>query len=152
MICSLANTIHSLNIWCEGDCFSKVLKLFGPNSGATIPFISSQRRGSKPPNFAILLVFLTLRTCQKIGFSKQADCSLTTGFSGPKSSPNFRETGPRLTTFKQQSLLNAVSDVPVSIAVIFAKATYLVIYFHFSTFIYWQRSRVKPTRLNIQIK
>ena len=31
------------------------------DSGATISFISSQRRGSKPPNFAILLVFLTLK-------------------------------------------------------------------------------------------
>ena len=27
-------------------------------------------------------------------FSKQADCSLTIGFSGPKSSRDFRETGP----------------------------------------------------------
>ena len=32
-------------------------------SGASIPFISSQRRGSKPSNFTILLVFLTLETC-----------------------------------------------------------------------------------------
>ena len=37
-----------------GACFSKVSKLFGPISGATIPFISSQRRASKPSNFAIL--------------------------------------------------------------------------------------------------
>ena len=64
-------------------------------SGATIPFISSQRRGSKPSNFALLLIFLILKTCKKISFSKQADCSLTTSFSGPKSSRNFRETGPR---------------------------------------------------------
>ena len=46
-----------------GACFSKIPKLFGPISGATIPFISSQRRGSKPSNFAILLAFLTLKTC-----------------------------------------------------------------------------------------
>ena len=77
-----------------GARFSKVPKLFGSISGATIPFISSQRRGSKPSNFAILLVFLTLKTCKKISFSKQADCSLTTSFSGPKSSRDFRETGP----------------------------------------------------------
>ena len=63
-------------------CFSKVPKLFGPISGGTIPFISSQRRGSKPSNIAILLVFLSLKTRYKIIFSKQADCSLTTGFSG----------------------------------------------------------------------
>ena len=37
--------------------------LFGPISAATISFISSQRRDSKPSNFAILLVFLTLNIC-----------------------------------------------------------------------------------------
>ena len=83
-----------------GTCISKVPKLFGPISGATIPSISSQRRGSKPPNFAILLVFLILKTCKKISFSKQADCSLTTSFSGPKSSRDFRETGPWTSYFK----------------------------------------------------
>ena len=31
---------------------------------------------------------------KKIGFSKQADCSLTTDFTVPKSSRDFRETGP----------------------------------------------------------
>ena len=79
--------------------FSKVPKLFGPISGATIPFISSQRRGSRLSNFAIVLGFLILKTSalfynKKISFSKQADCSLTTSFSGPKSSGDFRETGP----------------------------------------------------------
>lgn len=41
------------------SCFSKDPKFFRPISGETIPFISSQRRGSKPSNFAIRLVFLT---------------------------------------------------------------------------------------------
>ena len=77
-----------------GACFSKVPKLFGPISGATTAFISSQCLGSKRSNFAILLVFLILKICRKIGFSKQADCCLTTSFSGPKSSRDFRETGP----------------------------------------------------------
>ena len=77
-----------------GACFPKVPKLFGSISGTTISLISSQRRGSKPSNFAILLVFLTLKACLKINYSKQADCSFTTGFSGPKSSRDFRETGP----------------------------------------------------------
>ena len=54
----------------------------------TIPFISSQRRDSKPSNFAVLFV---LKTCWKISFLKQAGCTLTTGFSDPKSSWNFRE-------------------------------------------------------------
>ena len=31
-----------------GACFSKVRKLFGPISGAAIPFISLQRRSYKP--------------------------------------------------------------------------------------------------------
>ena len=47
----------------SGACFSKVSKLFGPFTGTTIPFISSQRRGSKPSLFAILFVFLTTKTC-----------------------------------------------------------------------------------------
>ena len=44
-------------------CFSKVPKLFGSISDASISFISSQRRGSEPANFAILLFFLTSKTC-----------------------------------------------------------------------------------------
>ena len=64
-----------------GARFSKVQKLFGPISDATIPFISSQRRGFELSNFTILLAFLTLKACQKI---KQADRSFTNGFSGPK--------------------------------------------------------------------
>ena len=60
----------------QGACFSKVLKLFEPISSATIPLISSQRRGSKSSDFAILLIFRTLKACSKISFSKQADCRL----------------------------------------------------------------------------
>ena len=96
-----------------GHRFSKVPKLFGSISGATIPFISSQRRGSKPSNFAILLDFLILKTCKKISFSKQADCSLTTSFSGPKSSRDFRETGPRSPISKPFRFLDTVKN-PVS--------------------------------------
>ena len=81
-------------IFGPGACFSKVPKIFGPISGTTISFISSQRRGSKPSNYAILLIFHILKACRKISFSKQADCSLTTSFSGPKSVRDVRETGP----------------------------------------------------------
>ena len=90
---SASSSKYSLNG--PGACFSKVPKLFGPILGTTIPFISSQRRSSKPSNFAILLIFLILKACKKISFSKRADCSLTTSFSGPKSSRDVRETGPR---------------------------------------------------------
>ena len=49
---------------CPGACFSKVPKFFGHISGVPIPFISSQHRGPiKPPNFPILLVFHTWKTC-----------------------------------------------------------------------------------------
>ena len=51
-------------------CLSKVPKLFRRISGATIPFISSQRRGSKPSNFVILLVFHTLKTLKDHLFFK----------------------------------------------------------------------------------
>ena len=77
-----------------GACFSKVPKLFGPISGTTIPFIPSQHRGSKPSNFAILLILLILKACKKISFSKRADCSLTTSFSGPKSVGTFEKRAP----------------------------------------------------------
>ena len=87
-------SVITLLVLYSGACFSKVPKLFGTISGATIAFIPSQRRGSKHSNFAVLLIFLILKTCKKISFSKQADCSLTTSFSGPKISRNFRETGP----------------------------------------------------------
>ena len=51
-----------------GACFSKVPKLFGPISGAAIPFISLQRQGSKQSNFAILLVFLTSKHVRRSAF------------------------------------------------------------------------------------
>ena len=40
----------------------------GPISGATIPFEYSQRRGSKPSNFVVLLVFLTLKHVKRSAF------------------------------------------------------------------------------------
>ena len=72
-----------------GTCFSKVPKLLGSILGSSIPVIPSQRRGAKPSNFAFLSVFRTLKTRWKIRDSKQADCNLTTGFSGLKSSRDF---------------------------------------------------------------
>ena len=46
-------------------------KGFGSISGATISFISSQRQGSKPSNFAILLVFLTLTHVKRSAFQNK---------------------------------------------------------------------------------
>ena len=65
LIYLLGSTFQTLNNWRHvhpGACLSEVPKLFGSISGVTIPFISSQRRGSKPSNFAIPLVFLSLKT------------------------------------------------------------------------------------------
>ena len=73
-----------------GVCFSKVPKLVGPTSGTTILFILSQRRGPKPSNFKVLLIFLTLKTWLKVSFSEQTDCSLTTGAHFSKVPRTFR--------------------------------------------------------------
>ena len=64
-------------------------------SGVTISFVSQERRGFKSLNFTVIFLFVILKTCQKIGFAKQAVGSFTNGFSGPKSFRDFRETGPR---------------------------------------------------------
>ena len=68
-ICRLANPAG------PEACFLKVPKLFGSISGATIPYISSQHRGSKQPNFAILLGFSYIKNMLKISISYQADCN-----------------------------------------------------------------------------
>ena len=41
---------------------------FSGQFGATIPVISSQRQGSKPPNFAIFYVFSYIKNMLKISF------------------------------------------------------------------------------------
>ena len=63
---TLVNCFNSL--WA---CFSKVPKLLGSLLRATISVISSQRRGSKPSNFAILLVFLTLKHVKRSAFQNK---------------------------------------------------------------------------------
>ena len=81
-------------------------------SGATIPFISLQFRGYEPSNFAILLVFLTLKTCWKISFSKQLDCSLATGFPGPEKFSGLSRNRPHALVV--QSLNIAIQDLDTS--------------------------------------
>ena len=63
-------------------------------SGVTIPFVSQKRRGFKTSNFTVIFLFVTLKTCSKLGFPKQTVGSFTNGFSGPKSYRDFRETSP----------------------------------------------------------
>ena len=57
--------------WPTRASLSKVPTILRPISGATIPFKSSQRRGFKPSNFAILLGFLTLKTCWRSAFQNK---------------------------------------------------------------------------------
>ena len=52
-------------------CFSKFPKLFGPISDATVPFISSQRRGSKASNLAFLFVFHTSKNDKRSAFQNK---------------------------------------------------------------------------------
>ena len=77
-----------------GACFSKVPKLFGRISGDIILFVSSKRRRLKARNFAFIFIFIPFTTYEKTSFTEQAGRSFTNDFSGPKSSRDFRETGP----------------------------------------------------------
>ena len=76
-------------------CFSKVPKLFGRISGDIILFVSSKRRSLEARNFAVILIFIPFTTYEKTSFPEKAGRSFTNGFSGPKRSRDFRETGPR---------------------------------------------------------
>ena len=42
--------------------FSKVPKLFGAFSGATVPFVSQERRGFKSSNFTDIVLLVILKT------------------------------------------------------------------------------------------
>ena len=77
-----------------GACFSKVPKLFGRISGDIILFVSSKRRRLEARNFAVIFFFIPFTTCENISFTEWAGRNFTNGFSGPKSSRDFRETGP----------------------------------------------------------
>ena len=76
-----------------GACFSKVPKLFGRISGVIL-FLSSKRRRIEARNFAVILIFIPFPTYEKTSFTEKAGRSFTNGFSGPKSTRDFRETGP----------------------------------------------------------
>ena len=99
-----------------GACFSKVPKLFGRISADIILFVSSKRRRLEARNFAVILIFIPFTTYEKTSFTEKAGRSFTNGFSGPKSSRDFRETGPR-TRFEKEAKGNsemAYSHTPYS--------------------------------------
>ena len=85
---------YSFQLFGPGACFSKVPKLFGPISGDIILFVSSKRRRLEARNFAVILIFIPFTTYEKTSFTEKAGRSFTNGFSDPKSSRDFRETGP----------------------------------------------------------
>ena len=79
-----------------GGVSSKVPKLYRPFSGVTIPFVSQERREFNSSNLTVIFVFVTLKTCQKIGFPKQVVGNFTCGFLGPKSFWDFKKRAPGL--------------------------------------------------------
>ena len=71
-----------------GHCIIVVFCDLGPVSrksqnfsGVTIPYVSQEQRGFKSLNFTVIFLFVTLKTCEKISFPKQAVGSFTNGFS-----------------------------------------------------------------------
>ena len=91
---TMTTTSMEYPTWSPGACFSKVPKLFGRISGDIILFVSSKRRRLEARNFAVILIFIPFTTYEKTSFTEKAGRSFTNGFSGPKSSRDFRETGP----------------------------------------------------------
>ena len=74
----------------SGACFSKVPKLFGRISGDTILFVSSEQRRLEERNF----FFYSLYNIWKDQLYRMSRSYYYECFSGPKSSRDFRETGP----------------------------------------------------------
>ena len=64
-------------------------------SGDIILFVSWKQRRSKTRNFAVILIFLPITSCEMSSFTEQAGRSFTDGFSDQKNFRDFRETGPR---------------------------------------------------------
>ena len=89
MIHPALRAIHRLKNWGLGPVSRKSRYFTGHFLNCvTIPFVSQVRRGFKSSSFTVILLFVTLKTCEKIGFPKQAVGSFTNGFSG------LRETDP----------------------------------------------------------
>ena len=80
-----------LGVW---GLFLEISETFGRISGDIILFVSSKRMRLRARNFAVILIFIPLTTCEKISFTEYTGGSFTNGFSGPKSFWDFGETGP----------------------------------------------------------
>ena len=77
------------------DCFSKVSQLFGPISRATIPFTSSQRRGSKPSNSANPLVFSGIENTLKDQLFETSGPQFDNWLFGPEKFSGLSGNGPQ---------------------------------------------------------
>ena len=90
-----------LTTWIPGGRFLKVPKLDKPFSGVTIPFVSQERRGFKASNDTVILLFVTLKTCQKIGFPKQAvQCQFHKWLFGPEKFSGLSRNRPLDKSFR----------------------------------------------------
>lgn len=73
----------------------KSRNFFGTVSGDIILFVSPRQTRLEAWNFAVIFILIPFTTCEKISFTEQPGRNFTNGFSDPKSSRDFRETGPR---------------------------------------------------------
>jgi len=92
----------------SGACFSKVPKLFGRISGDIILFFSKRRRPKHETLQLSSFLFLLQRHMKRPALQNKQAVILRMAFSGPKSSGDFRETGPRPKLFKGCIVLSSV--------------------------------------------
>ena len=78
-----------------GSVSQKSRKLPGPILVVTIPFTSSPRQGSRPSNFAILLVFSYIKNMFKDQLFKKNKWQFWQLVFGPEAPRDFQEKGPR---------------------------------------------------------
>ena len=78
----------------SGACFSKVPKLFGRISGDIILFVSSKRRRLKHETLQLFSFLFLLQHMKRPALQNKQVVILRMAFSGPRSSGDFRETGP----------------------------------------------------------
>ena len=87
----------SVDSSCPMGCFFKFPKLLGPISGATIPFVSLEHVGSKPSNFAIVLVFHALIICLKDQLFKTSGLQFYNWHFGPEKFSGLSINRPQVT-------------------------------------------------------
>ena len=105
----MRNCLHSLQ---GGACFSKFLKLCGLISGATISFIASQRRGSKPSSFTIFFFFFFVKNMLKDQLFKTSRLKFDTRFFEREKFSGLSTNKPQVPTAREESFLENMTEVP----------------------------------------